>query len=78
MSIFEYDEEEEERKRREEERELRKAEYEAGIKIGLERGRLVGEQKIICLLKESGMSEKQISIITKINEETICQWLNKD
>ena len=80
MSIFEYDKEAEERKLREEERRMREAEYEngksEGITIGKEYGIEIGKQEIVYSLKESGMSEEQISIITKIKAETIQEWLS--
>lgn len=71
MSIFEYDKEEEERK-------LRKAEFEAGVAEGIEKGELKAKKEATIEMAKTGMSEVQIASILKIEKTVICQWLKEE
>lgn len=63
MSIFEYNEKEEIRK-------LRKAEYEAGV--------MSAKKEIVKSLAEMGWSVQQIAQGVKVEEKTVCEWLNEN
>ena len=56
-SILEYDQEVEEKK-------LRKAEYEAGLEVGLETGRSEGIELILQSIQKSGYPLEQIAEMT--------------
>ena len=71
MSIFEYDKEEEEKK-------LRKAEFEAGVAEGIEKGELKAKKEAAIEMAKMGMSELQIASILKIEKTVICQWLREE
>ena len=71
MSIFEYDKEEEEKK-------LRKAEFEAGVAEGIEKGELKAKKEAAIEMAKTGMSEVQIASILKIEKTVICQWLKEE
>ena len=71
MSIFEYDKEEEEKK-------LRKAEFEAGVVEGIEKGELKAKKEAAIEMAKTGMSEVQIASILKIEKTVICQWLTEE
>ncbi len=72
MSIFEYDKEEEEKK-------LRKAEFEAGVAEGIEKGIEQGEirkaKETALILQEMGLSIEEIAHAVNVNKETIRKWL---
>lgn len=68
MSIFEYDKEEEEKK-------LRKAEFEAGVAEGLEKGELKAKKEAAIEMAKNGMPEVQIASILKIEKGVVFQWL---
>lgn len=68
MSIFEYDKEEEEKK-------LRKAEFEAGVAEGLEKGELKAKKEAAIEMAKNGMPEVQIASILKIEKSVVFQWL---
>ena len=71
MSIFEYDKEEEEKK-------LRKAEFEAGVAEGIEKGELKAKKEAAIEMAKTGMSEVQIASILKIEKTVIYQWLKEE
>ena len=71
MSIFEYDKEEEEKK-------LRKAEFEAGVVEGIEKGELKAKKEAAIEMAKTGMSEVQIALILKIEKTAICQWFREE
>lgn len=71
MSIFEYDKEEEEKK-------LRKAEFEAGVAEGIEKGELKAKKEAAIEMAKTRMSEVQIASILKIEKTVICQWLKEE
>ena len=71
MSIFEYDKEKEEKK-------LRKAEFEAGVAEGIEKGELKAKKEAAIEMAKTGMSEVQIASILKIEKTVICQWLTEE
>ena len=72
MSIFEYNKEEEERK-------LRKAEFEAGVAEGIEKGIEQGEirkaKEMALILKKMGLSIEEIAHAVNVNKATIRKWL---
>ena len=68
MSIFEYDKEEEEKK-------LRKAEFEAGVAEGIEKGELKAKKEAAIEMAKTGMSEVQTASVLKIEKGMVLQWL---
>ena len=87
MSIFEYDKEEEERK-------LRKAEYEAGVAVGMKdgmkaglkagvadgisKGKILAKKDAASSLITLGLTLEQISSALKVDVETVKQWINNE
>ena len=87
MSIFEYDKEEEERK-------LRKAEYEAGVAVGMKdgmkagmkagvadgisKGKILAKKDAASSLITLGLTVEQISSALKVDVETVKQWINNE
>ena len=87
MSIFEYDKEEEERK-------LRKAEYEAGVAVGMKdgmkagmkagvadgisKGKILAKKDAASSLITLGLTLEQISSALKVDVETVKQWIDNE
>ena len=69
-SIFEYDKEEEERK-------LRKAEYEAGMEVGIKEGELRKSKELAVALNKSECPVKKIAELLQVNEKVIQKWINE-
>ena len=79
MSIFEYDKEEEERK-------LRKAEYEAGVAVGIKagvadgisKGKILAKKEDTIALSKLGLPVEQIASALQIDIEIARQWIRDE